>query len=268
MWYFNVALTRVFDVLVWPFGGWPAGGLLLISALAGVAMLLIFKVASNQRAIRRTRDIMKAHILAMRLFRDTPAVLLESQKKVLRTNLTYLRYAVVPIVFILPPVVLIMVQLNLRYGPAPAQVGEPLVVAAAFDGALDEAVTLEAPPAVAVETAALRIPYQNEADWRVRPRAAGRYELVVKSRGKAYTKELVVGESGTRHVSAKRPSGFWGQLMNPGERPLASNLKAIEVKYRGRKNTLFGVGIPWLVTFFVASLVAAFALKGVLRTEV
>ena len=268
MWYFNLALTRLFDALVWPFQRWPAGGLVFVSVVAGVAMLLIFKAASNQKAIRRTRDLIRAHMLAMRLFRDEARVVVESQKRVLRTNLTYLRYAVVPIIFILPPVVLIMVQLNLRYGPAPAQPGEAVVVTAIFDGALDEDVTLAAPPGVAVETPALRIPYKREADWRVRPARPGKYELVVQSNGKSYGKELVVGGGGVGRVSAKRVEGLWAQLMNPGERPLSSELKAIEVKYPSRENKLFGLGVHWMLTFFVVSLVAAFALKGVLKTEV
>jgi hypothetical protein len=268
MWYFNLALTRLFDALVWPFQRWPTGGLLLVSALTGVAMLLVFKATSNQRAIRRTRDLIRAHMLAMRLFREDAAVVVDSQKRVLRTNLTYLRYAVVPIVFILPIVVLIMVQLNLRYGPAAARPGEAVVVKATFEGALDDDVTLEAPPGVAVETPALRVPYKREADWRVRPAKAGEYELKLKTKGSTYAKELVVGEADTRRVSARRVSGILSQLMNPGERPLASELRAIEVKYPSRENKIFGLGVHWVITFFVISLVAAFALKGVLKTEV
>ncbi len=268
MWYFNLALTRLFDALAWPFQRWPAGGLLLISALTGVAMLLVFKATSNQRAIRRTRDLIRAHLLAMRLFRDDARVVVESQKKVLRTNLTYLRYAVVPIVFILPIVVLIMVQLDLRYGPAPAQPGEAVVVKAIFNGAVDDDVTLAAPPGIVVETPALRIPYKHEADWRVRPAKAGRFELSLKSKGATYGKELVAGEAGVGRVSSRRVSGIWSQLTNPGERPLSGDLVAIEVKYPSRQNKLFGLGVHWVLTFFVVSLVAAFALKGVLKTEV
>jgi len=268
MWYFNLALTRFFDALVWPFQRWPAGGLLLVSVLTGVAMLLVFKATSNQRAIRRTRDLIRAHMLAMRLFRDEPAAVVDSEKKVLRTNVTYLRYALVPIVFIFPIVVLIMVQLNLRYGAAPAQPGEAVVVTATFDGALDDDVTLAAPAGVTVETPALRIPYKREADWRVRPARAGKYELVLKSKGESYAKELVVGEEGVGRVSAKRVAGAWAQLMNPGERPLSSDLKEIEVTYPGRENKLFGLGVHWVITFFIVSLVAAFALKGALKTEV
>jgi hypothetical protein len=56
--------------------------------------------------------------------------------------------------------------------------------------------------------------------------------------------------------------------MNPGEKPLSGNLRSIAVAYDGRANELFGLGVHWILTFFAVSLVAAFALKGVLKTEV
>ena len=79
---------------------------------------------------------------------------------------------------------------------------------------------------------------------------------------------MVAGEAGVSRVSSRRVSGIWSQLTNPGERPLSGDLKAIEVKYPNRQNKLFGLGVHWMITFFVVSLVAAFALKGVLKTEV
>jgi len=268
MWYLNLALTRLFDVCLWPFRWWPPGGLLAVSALTGVVMLLIFKRASNQTRIRRAKDLIRGHILALRLFADEPGVLLASQRAVLRANATYLRYAFLPIVFILPPVVLIMVQLNLRYGPAPGRVGAPLVVTAAFAGALDDNVTLAAPAGVKVETAAVRDTYDAAASWRVRPLRAGTYELTITSRGRSYEKELVVGGDGTARVSARRVRGLWAQLMNPGEPPLGGDLKEIRVNYGPRRNALFGVAVSWVLTFFVASLVAAFALRRPLRAEI
>ena len=268
MTYVNLILTRLFDLLLWPFGRWPAGGLVFISAIAGVVMLVIFKFASNQKKIRRSRDLINAHLLAMRLFQDEPAVLLASQRAVLKANLSYLRYALVPLVFILPPVVLIMAQLELRYGAAPLALGETAVVRAVFDGPPDEGVTLTAPPGVAVETPALRIPFQNEADWRVRAVTPGRYTLRLNARGKTYVKEFVAATPGISRVSPKAARGFFSQLLHPGESAPGDGVKEITVLYPRREDKVFGVTVSWLVTFFIVSLVAAFALKGVLRTEV
>ena len=42
----------------------------IISAVAGVFLLVIFKYTSNQRAIGKIRDDIKAHMLALKLFSD------------------------------------------------------------------------------------------------------------------------------------------------------------------------------------------------------
>jgi len=268
MWYFNWALTRAFDALLWPFGRWPSGGLLFVSALAGVLMLLIFKKTSDQRAVRGARDRSNAQLLALRLFADDAGVVVASQRAVVTATLGYMRYALVPLVAILPAVILIMIQLNLRYGAAPARVGEPLVVTATFASEMDEDVALAAPAGVRVETEAVRSRGDAAASWRLRPVKAGKYILQVRAAGATYEKELAVGPEGTARVSGRRVRGLWAQLWNPGERPLAGALKEIRVNYPPRQNKIFGLRVSWVVTFFVVSLVAALALKGVLRTAI
>lgn len=266
--YFNAGLTKLFDLILLPFGSWREGGLVFISALTGVLMLLIFKMTSNQKAIRRARDRINAHLLALRLFADDAAVVLASQRLAFRATFSYLRYALVPLAAVAPVVILIMVQLHLRYGFAPARVGKPVVVTAAFATSLDEEVTLETPPAVKIDTAAVRCRFDREAAWRVRALAPGKYTLRVRTRSGLYSKELVAGSGPIRPVSARRVHGLWAQLFNPGERPLESELQEIKIAYDAAENELFGIRVSWVITFFVVSLVAALALKGVLRTEI
>ena len=276
--YFNLALTRLFDLLLWPFGAWPTGGLIFISALAGVLMLVLFKLASNQKKIRRSRDLINAHLLAMRLYQDEPAVMLASQRAVLKANLSYLRYAVVPLVFILPPIVLVMAQLELRWGAAPLRPGDEAVVKAVFDSYAPREPRLEVPgntdvrvqaPPLVVTTPALRIPYLNEVDWRIKAQVPGRYVVRVVAGPRSYPKEVVVGD-GRRlaKVNAVSPANIWRRLFHPGERAPGDGVKEITVIYPRREDKFFGVTVSWLVTFFVVSLVAAFAFKGILRTEI
>jgi len=275
---FNLALTRFFDALLWPFGRWPAAGLVVVSALAGVLMLLIFKAASNQTRIRRSRDLINAHLLAMRLFRDDAQVLLASQRQVMRANLGYLRWALLPLIFIMPPVVLMMAQLELRYGAAPLAPGESAVVKVIFEGTPPADARLSAPgtddirvqaPPVVVETAALHIPYDAEVDWRVKGQIPGRYELKITTGNRAYTKELIVGKDGRiGRVSGVKAASLWTRLLHPGEKAPGAGIKKIEVLYPRRGNRIFGRPVSWVLTFFVVSMVAAFAFKGIIKAEI
>ncbi len=50
-----------------------------IAAVTGVLMLAVFKYTSNQNAIKRVRNEINAHLLALKLFKDSARVALQSQ---------------------------------------------------------------------------------------------------------------------------------------------------------------------------------------------
>ena len=55
----------------------------LVAVVTGILMLLIFKYTSNQTAIRRTRNDIKANLLSLSLFRDNVWLSLRSQGRIL-----------------------------------------------------------------------------------------------------------------------------------------------------------------------------------------
>jgi len=204
----------------------------------------------------------------MRLFADDVGVVMSSQKAALRANLSYLRWAALPILFIFPPVILIMSQLNLRYGAEPVPVGGTTVVTATFEDAVDPDVRLSAPPGVRVETEACRVPYLREASWRVKGLKPGEYTLSVVSGGRGYEKEFVVGEGAPGHVSPERPRSVWGQLWHPGEPPVPGPLERVRLNYAPAKVSVWRFEMSWVWMFFIVSLAAAMAFKGVLKAEI
>ena len=54
-----------------------------IAAVTGVLLLVVFKYTSNQRAIKRVRDDINANLLALKLFKDSTAVSLRAQGRIL-----------------------------------------------------------------------------------------------------------------------------------------------------------------------------------------
>ncbi|MCI0480975.1 MAG: hypothetical protein L0213_05250, partial [Candidatus Dadabacteria bacterium] len=198
MWIINSIITRIFDVLLAPFARMsPWVGLIVISALTGIVMLAIFKYTSQQDKIKRQKDYVKGYMLQMRLFKDELSLLGDAQKKILLHNLHYLRYAIVPILFILLPVVLIMIQLNLRYGPEALAVGDEVVVKAYFDGAIPEGVELKPGPGYEVETPPVHIKRGSEVAWRVRATEPGTHDLIIATPKGEVTKSLVVAPGRT-----------------------------------------------------------------------
>ena len=270
---FNVVLTGFFDILVWPFQAvaplWP---MLFISLVAGIVMLWIFGKVSNQAAIKRIRDRIRGNLIGVRLFQDDIGVLLRLQGTILRDTLRYMKHSMVPMVVMLVPVLLIMIQLNLRFAVRPLAPGETAVfkVRVRDASALREGVALEAPEGVTIETPATRIPSEREVDWRIRADEPGRHAMKVRYRGEVAEKEVVVG-GGWRSVSPLRTgAGIIDNLLYPGERPLAASgmVESITVNYPDLEIKVFGFDIHWLVLFFVLSIVFGFAFKGVLGVEI
>ena len=269
----NAIMTAVFDLLLRPFSGVsPWYGIAVVSLLTGVVMLVIFRYTSNQRAIRRAKDRIRAHLLEVRLYRDDMWVLLRAQKDILLNNLIYLGNSLVPLVVMIIPVVLMLVQLNVHYGYRPLRPGDSAIISAKFAPTVDlnAAPRLIAPAGLTVQTPALRIPSLREADWRIGAQWPGRYAVEIVAGDARAEKEIVVANRPTRVSPERVGSGLYAIMMNPGEKPLpeSSAIRSISVDYKPAPLPFFRWNLHWLVAYFILSLAFGFALKGVFRVEV
>jgi hypothetical protein len=271
----NVLLGRVFDVLLLPVSRMtPWAGLILIALLTSLFMLFVYRHTSNQAGIRRTKDRIKAHLLELRLYNDNMAVSLRAQGRILVQNLRYLVYNLKPLLVMIVPVVLILAQLNLRYGSAPLRPGEEAVVKAELAPGFDPVETdlsLEAAGAVAVETPPVRIADESEVAWRLRAKEPGPASLRLTAGGLSIVKDVAVGGPPLAKVSSRRVGrSILDQALYPGEAPLpgGSPIRSIEILYPARRLSVLGLGVNWLVGYFVLSMIFGFGLKGVFKVEI
>ena len=110
----NAAMGTLFNRLRGPMGFLPPWLLsLTASATLGILMLVIFKYTSNQTAIGRARDRIRAHLLAMRLFGDNLSVVFRAQAKIGWNVFLLLVHASVPMLIMFIPCVLLLGQLGL-----------------------------------------------------------------------------------------------------------------------------------------------------------
>jgi hypothetical protein len=100
----------------------------IVSAATGLLLLVVFKYTSNQRAIGRVRDDIKAHLLALKLFRDSTSVTFRAQGRILLGAFRLMVLAIVPMLVMVVPVCLLLGQLALWYQSRPLKIGEEAVV--------------------------------------------------------------------------------------------------------------------------------------------
>lgn len=237
----------------------------LVGVVTGVLMLLIFKYTSNQRAVKRVRDGIKANLLALSLFKDSMAVSLRCQGRVLAGAFRLLLLAVVPMLVMTVPMCLLLSQLALWYQARPLRVGEEavLTVQLAGDSAEELPEVRFEPTAFAVTTVGpVHVPSKRMVCWTVQAKEDGYHQLALNVDGRNVEKAFAVGD-GFMRVSLKKPGNSWFETMlHPLEPPFSrdSVIQGIEIDYPDRDGWASGSG-SWLIFWFVASLVAALCVR-------
>ena len=130
----NDLLRPVFDLLQAPFAGLPAiVGIIVWSIPVGVFALWVFGKTSNQDRIAAVKKRIHAGLFEIRLFNDDLRAIMRAQGEILRHVLHYQGLALIPMIFILPPLVLVMVQLHQFYGFRGFEPGEELLMTVQLD---------------------------------------------------------------------------------------------------------------------------------------
>lgn len=275
MWTFNSLFGKFFALLLLPFRNLnPWVGMAVISFLTGLIMLIIFKYTSNQKAIRRTKDKIKAHLLEMRLYKDSLAVTLKAQGSILRANLRYMSYSLIPLLIMFVPVILILIQLNFWFNYSPLEPGESVLLKVKLKqeyNPVDLDLRLESSPFFVEEVPPLRIEEENEIDWRLAFTEKGNHTLVLRVGNERLEKSIAVGNSRLQRLSPLRVQRNLSQeLFYPTEPPLPpdSPVISIEIVYVTQGLNLFGLSVHWLIAFFVLSVVFGFSFKGLFGVEI
>lgn len=266
-----VWLTRMFDLLFSPFRtANPLYPVLAFSVVTGVLMVIAFRYTSNQPAIKRVKHRLSAHILEVRLFQDQLSVVWCAYGRILRAMLSYLGLSVKPLLVMIIPLVILLVQMDVRLGREPVRPDTSVLVEVtlADAGALDS-ISLHVPDGLTITAPPLRIPSLREVDWRLAAQRTGEFQVTVTVGGQELQKEIVVSEHLVRVPVERARSGLLGNWLHPAEPSLPADgpIAAIRVDYPPREVSVAGWKMHWLIPFFVFSLVISYAVKGFFRTE-
>jgi hypothetical protein len=252
----------------------PFWSLVVISGLGGILLVWMFGKVSNQAAIEKTRNRLSSELIGLRLFKDDLRIFFGIQFQVLVWTVKYLRHSLVPMLILMVPALIILIQLNLHYGARPLRVGERALVKVKLRNsqALSSGanLTLQAPNNLKIETDGVRAEELKEVAWRVRGASPGSFALTLTDGKETVTKQMVVGAR-PEGVSTLRTGESWlTSLLYPGEAPIGkqSMIESVEIRYPELEIMVFGKHINWVIIFLLLSLVVGFAFKGVLGVKI
>ncbi len=264
------AFGRFFLAPIAVLPGWLSNT--IISAVTGVFLLVIFKFTSNQRAIGKIRDDIKANMLALKLFKDSISVTLQAEARVFKGALLLLFHAIPPMLVMIIPVSLLLAQMSLWYQSRPLLPGEVAVMIVKLNsnvGARWPTVNIEPIPVAEVTVGPVRVFSRREICWEIKALENGNHRITLNIDRHQIEKELVIGD-GFMRVSSTRPAWNWANiLMHPAEEPFApdSIVQSVTIDYPDRLSRTSGANW-WLIYFFVASMVFAFISRPFLKVRI
>ncbi|MDH7511836.1 MAG: hypothetical protein QHH14_02690 [Clostridiales bacterium] len=264
----------MFALIFFPFRSLhPWFAMVFISFLTGLLMLFVFRLTSNQKGIRQVKDKIKAHLLELRLFKDSLPVTLKAQGQILKHNLKYISYSAKPMLVMIIPLLVILAQLNLWFGYEALRAGDTALVKVVLKKSVapfEADVELEAPPGLAVETPPLRLVETGEVYWRIRAKKEGVHELRVKLAGQNVTKTVIVTAKPLARVCPMKSASLLDGLLFPGEKliPSRTPLTFVEIIYPAKRLNLAGLGLHWLIPYLVLSVLFGFIFKRPFRVEI
>ncbi len=277
----NSLLRSIFDLLQAPFAGLPPlVGIVIWSIPVSVFALWVFKKTSNQERIAAVKSKIYACLFEIRLFNDDIRAIIRAQGEILRHVLHYQGLALIPMIFILPPLVLVMVQLHSFYGFSGIEPGGEAMLTAVMDEDWRDRwegerppMDLDLPDGLRAVTPAIWVPELGEFSWQIAAEDWGDYELELRLGDEVIGKTLTVTDSIVRLSPTRPDRSFFGQLEWPSEPPLVrgGSIKEINLGYPEGTVSLGGWSVQWsyawMVVFFVLTMVIAVALKGPLGVE-
>ncbi|MEM7583168.1 MAG: hypothetical protein AAF560_07295 [Acidobacteriota bacterium] len=274
----NAILRSVFDAALFPFRELhPLIGLAVVSLVFGIAVLLVYKVTSNQEKLTAVKRRIHAGIFEIRLFNDSLRAIMRAMGGILRHNLTYLRLSAVPLLWMIAPLVLVIAQLQFHYGYQGLTPGDDalLKVQIAGDWTSDGAhprLDLEVPSGVAIDSGPVWIPSLGEMTWRISAEEWGNHQLTLVTDDGPLTKSLSVSNAVVRRSTHRLAPGFFNQLLYPAEDPIpgSSPVQSILLTYPAGNAGIEGWESEWtwMLVFFILSVVFAFALRKPLNVTI
>jgi len=283
----NRIAGRVMDVILRPFEFFgPEVALILVSGIFGIVALLIFKRVSWQEGIKRTKDQIKADMIAIRLYQDDLGIVAGSVGKIVLRNTKYLCLNFMPILPLLPPFVLVLAQLVVRYGydPLPVQGSEALASELPGTGTMvkirfkkgehesAQHLSVSYPDGIQTMGPLVRSAFDGVAFQEIAATAPVDGKIEMKIDGKLVgSKEIVAGERRPKMMQPTRTASSWLAWLWPAEPTFdeASPIQSIDFEYPNRNlHWLPGGSEGILIVFFVASLLFGVAILKPLNIQI
>ena len=281
----NGLARAVFNVLLVPLEAiGPEFSLVITSGIFGILALIAFKHISWQKGIKSTKDKIKGHLIAIRIYQDDLAVVASSVVKILGRNFQYIGLNFGPFVPLAIPFMIVAAQMVTRYGFEPIPVSATPTIALAGQGTMLEVrmapgheaeisdLQIGVPDTIELVSPIVRAPSDGRAFVEFVAKGDGAEEFTFTlGDGTTTAKSVVTGDSDVRYMQPERVSSFWSAWLWPAEDTLSDAPAIAHISFAYPERSLawmpdgpFGV----LVALLVASMAFGIAVMKPLGVQI
>lgn len=256
----------------------PLFGLIALSVIAGIVLIKLYGLVSNQGRIRNIKRKIYGALLEALLFNHDMRVSLRAQGRMLRSSIVYFLLAIPPLLVLAVPCILLMAQMNNRYGYRPVKAGESVLLQVQVkDPALLDSIRVEGAPEIQTG-----LPFRSwndlEAWWNITPSVAighnKRLDLnIIADQGKTAATlmaSLVVGAKAPE-IESRRSVIWWENLLFPASRyfsKLPPGIEAVRFSYPEQSYKVLGIDSHWVIIFLIVSLISGLIGSKFLKVEI
>lgn len=274
----NATAALLVQAVLSPLAGWPILGLAVFGIVSGILASIVFRYTSPQKTLRRVADKTRAHLLAMKLFKDEFGVTVRSLGALLVLVVVRILLTLPPMIVLALPFTLLLAHLATWYEYRAPRPGETFVLEATIRAdkwSEMQGISIGDTRMIEVDAGPIPNSLRHSFAWRLKALAAGPNGGLVVIPGGLYEKRIAV-ESDVRRLSFAspcKPNGVWDSwedvLLYPAERPFPADspVQRMAVHLEPRRTPVFGWNVPWWLTFFLFTLVGAFAAKPFVKVQ-
>jgi uncharacterized membrane protein (DUF106 family) len=241
------------------------------SVVLGLVTVLAFHYLSDRVKLHRAKELLGAHLLALRLFQDQIPVVVRSYGLIVLATAQYLKVVLRPVLITALPLVLLFSQMDRYLGSLPLQAGENFLVKAkmANPDAVGTA-SLQLPQGLRASAPPVHIPAEDVVVWRVQAQHDGKYEVNVQLPAASFAKRVVVSRRLARLSPIRLRGRWWERILVSAEPslPMNAGVSSIAVEYPPRTIAFAGIAWNWIWLLLLLSLAAGLVFKTALGIEI
>jgi hypothetical protein len=195
-----------------------------------------------------------------------------SQRRILRANMGYMKMALIPALVMIVPVILIMVQLNLRYAQTGFRPGDTAMVKVRVEEGVDvirDRLSLTSGSGLKKASPPVRVPSLDETDWKILLTDNGVHDLTLETATGKVTLPVYATDRLVPIYGTFKKASFWETVFNPGAPRIPDDvpIKSVEIMYPQMSFDWGFIELSWLWSFLIISMGFGVILKFTLGVE-